>query len=339
MGTSTNLSVVDWIASTIPDDFKQRLLDLSSTLKLSATAQQSGAVARTILALLSEIFAQGYGISTTVGGTFSAIGSDGILATFAQGGLVKFASSVTPDPSVALSDGSYPIPGNGFLDAVADGIFNVQRVGGPNGGATVESNSSVLGRCIAKLKRQGIDIAESGLDPFVYLVTLAYEGDTLVASITRAKALIGVGTGVVFLYLANGTGIPTNPDVQKVHDWLQAGLVSFGTTLVVQAAAGVNIAITLDAYVPAANEATAIADITAVITEYVDSIPIGGALGLPLGGLGVPLAALEAAIFEGVGYVIDVEGLTIDGVASDRTLAITECAIVSPSPTITVHTV
>ena len=338
------------ISAAIPADFKAALIAnaqsgvdpvTNTAFNFTLTAEQSGSVGRTIIALLAEVMAKGFGVAATIGGQFAAIGKDGILATFLNGRYLKFASSVTPDPSSANPDGTYPAFGTGWLDAVAEG-FNVARNGGPNGGIGAEPNASVVARCTAKLATVGATIATlSNTDAFDYLATDpsvggAYAGATLTAPMTRAQAV--VQPGLTNLYLANGSGLPPGADVLAEHNFLQAGLVSLGTTLIVQAATGVNAAVTCDVYVPAKYTAQAQNDVIAAITAYINSVPIGGAKGVGVL-LGVPLDALEAAIINTVTYVQSVNNLKINGTAADLNLAPGQCAVAIPAPVVTVHLV
>lgn len=122
--TTLNLSNVftpatqpQWLAS---------LLANMQTLGLSTTSWQSGGMARTILVGLSNVLAA----------------SDQIVSTMAQGGFLDFAASVTPDPSVT------PAAVAGWLDILADSVYNVQRIGATFATGSlnvVNSSASVYG--------------------------------------------------------------------------------------------------------------------------------------------------------------------------------------------------
>lgn len=110
------------------------LLANAQTLGLSATSWQSGGVARTILAIMANMLAQG----------------DGIISTMAQGGFLDFAAAgvvtytaangqtvtqfVTPDPSVPSQN---PTGALGWLDLLADSVYNVQRIGSAQAAGTL----------------------------------------------------------------------------------------------------------------------------------------------------------------------------------------------------------
>ena len=87
-----------------------QILTNAQTLGLSATGWQSGGIARTILAILSNVLAV----------------SDSIISTMIQGGFLDSASTVTADPSLPpYVGGAAWAPG--WLDLLAQGVFNVQR--------------------------------------------------------------------------------------------------------------------------------------------------------------------------------------------------------------------
>ena len=116
----TPATAQQWLAS---------FLSNAATVGLSTTAWQSGGVARTILALLSNMMS----------------GEDALVSIAAQGGFLDFAATgtvtftgptgqsvtqyVTPDPSIPAqwpTPGVQPLPG--WLDFLADSTFNVQRI-------------------------------------------------------------------------------------------------------------------------------------------------------------------------------------------------------------------
>lgn len=102
------------------------LLANATTLQLPVTAWQSGGVARTILAIMANVMAQG----------------DVVVSTMAQGGFLDFASAgtvtytaangqivtgyVSPDPSIPSQNATGAL---GWLDLLADSVYNVQRIG------------------------------------------------------------------------------------------------------------------------------------------------------------------------------------------------------------------
>ena len=87
-----------------------QILTNAQTLGLSATGWQSGGIARTILAILSNVLAV----------------SDSIISTMIQGGFLDSASTVTADPSLPpYTTGTAWTAG--WLDLLAQGVYNVQR--------------------------------------------------------------------------------------------------------------------------------------------------------------------------------------------------------------------
>jgi len=95
-------------------------LQNAATLELKTTSWQSGGMARTIFAVMSNMFAQG----------------DGIISVMAQGGFLDFAATgqvtytaangqtvvqkVTPDPSIP---GENPEGTPGWLDVLASSVL------------------------------------------------------------------------------------------------------------------------------------------------------------------------------------------------------------------------
>lgn len=82
------------------------LLALAQTLGISTTSWLVGGITRTILVVLSYVLA----------------GADLIISTMAQGGFLSDAANVTIDPSI--TPGAAP----GWLDVLANAVYNVQRV-------------------------------------------------------------------------------------------------------------------------------------------------------------------------------------------------------------------
>lgn len=132
----TLLAIEDLITPATGDEWKARLLANAATLELKTTSWQPGGMMRTMFAILSNMFGQ----------------EDGIISLIAQGGFLDFAANgsvtytaangqtvtqkVTPDPSVA---GENPNGTPGWLDLLAQSVFNTQRIG-----AQLASNSLAI---------------------------------------------------------------------------------------------------------------------------------------------------------------------------------------------------
>lgn len=351
------LSITDLLNAAIPASFKQLLYDKVEARGLVTTAWEPGDPTRTILAGVSQVMAIAFGTASTkelVDAATKAgrvlVDPVGIVQNYAHGAFLKFASLVTPDPSVALSDGTYPKPGMGFLDVDADAWFNVQRTGSVagNGGPAVTSNAALVAQCVAKVTPLGplFTVPPAGfllstdLDPHVYFaldpsaspVAGAYAGAALSAPCTRANVVIS--PGLVQLYLANAAGVMSAADVQKEHDFLQQTTVPTSITLIVFAASGVNVAPSMDVYVPTKNQSQATGDVQAAVTAYLSSVPVGGLPGV--GALkGVPRERLIASVFEQVPYVQDIENCTLMGAASDVIMSASQVPL--PLPAIVVN--
>lgn len=103
-----------------------QLISTAQTLQLPVTSWQSGGVARTILAIMANMLAQGDGIISTMaqGGFLDFAAAGTVTYTAANGQLVT--SFVSPDPSIVSQN---PTGALGWLDLLADSVYNVQRIG------------------------------------------------------------------------------------------------------------------------------------------------------------------------------------------------------------------
>lgn len=138
-----SLSFSDVITPATQQQWLASLLQTAGTLGLPTTAWQSGGVARTIITLMS----------------YACSRQDGIISLAAQGGFLDFAGTgtvtytdtsgrtvtvpVTPDPSVPSQLSAWLAGPGGWLDIVADGVYNVQRIGaGQAGGPMAFANTT-----------------------------------------------------------------------------------------------------------------------------------------------------------------------------------------------------
>ena len=323
-----------YIAGFLPQDFKAALLAKCVAEGINTRAWQPGQPERTLIATHAQALATGFGLTTTQQAIEVGATNDGYMSMFAHGGLLQFAANISLDPSVQSPDGSYPAIG-GFLDSIADGIYNIQRTGGPNGGPGVESNSALTLRCISKVIPIGTTLATLGVDPFVYYATTGYAGVALSAPITRTWISYDKGSnGWISLLLAGAGGAPAAVDLQAMHDFLQT-YVSWGASLVVMPADVMLIDISADIYVPASYAAQAAIDLPIAWANYCDSIPIGG---LPIDAtrFGIAIAHLRAAFLIYLPYLVDVENLTLSGGAVDYEIDPTAVPVVNVI-TFTVH--
>ncbi|GAC1536285.1 MAG: hypothetical protein NVS3B10_00030 [Polyangiales bacterium] len=335
------LSISSLISTAVPADFQAKLLSGAASIGLTTTSWQPGSVTRTAIAIFAQVLANGFGVSTTQ--QIQSSGSDGILSQFVQGGFLKFASAVTPDPSIStgLLSGvaQYPPVGTGWLDVVASELYNVKRAdptGTGNGGPAAQSNASLVAACLAKLVPLGPTFATGGVNagsPYVYYATTGYAGAALTAPVTRATTIVTPLT--VNLYVANAAGPAPTADVQAVHNFIQAGLVSVGETAIVRPAVAVNVTTAVTVYVPARYYSQATADVQAAVQAYFASIPIGGSPGA-VAGSGVLVSALIAGIISRVPYVQDVESVLLNGLAADVAMTSTQVAVATPSTVVTV---
>lgn len=124
---ATNLTISDVFTPASLSSWQSTLLGALGTLNLPATQWQSGGIARTIVALMAQ----------------TAANEDGLISLAAQGGFLDFAATgtvtyttaqgttvtvpVTPDPST-LTGAALASWQPGWLDILADGSYNVQRI-------------------------------------------------------------------------------------------------------------------------------------------------------------------------------------------------------------------
>lgn len=141
----TTLTIDELFTPATSSEWLATELANAATLELKTTAWQSGGMARTIFAVMSNMFAQ----------------QDGVVSLIAQGGFLDFAASgsvtytaangetvtqkVTPDPSVA---GENPDGTPGWLDLLASSSYNVTRIGAAYASGTLylaNSTSTIYG--------------------------------------------------------------------------------------------------------------------------------------------------------------------------------------------------
>jgi len=126
------LSIDELFTPATADEWLATELSNAETLELKTTSWQSGGMARTILSIMSNIFAQGDGIISIMahGGFLDFAANGQVTFTAANGQTVT--QKVTPDPSIASEN---PNGTPGWLDLLASSVYNVTRIG-----ATYASN-------------------------------------------------------------------------------------------------------------------------------------------------------------------------------------------------------
>lgn len=103
-----------------------QLLTIAATLNLPTSSWQVGGVARTILAIAAQTFAQeDVIVSIMAQGGFLDFAATGTVSSVAANG-VTVIQPVSPDPSIT---GQNPTGALTWLDALADSVYNVQRIG------------------------------------------------------------------------------------------------------------------------------------------------------------------------------------------------------------------
>lgn len=216
---------------------------------------------------------------------------------------------------------------------------SVKTSGGANTNALVgtdgQLNTSFVATCRSKLSALGPKLGPS--QAYVYFATTTtvsgYPTTLSGGQITEAVAELDPYSGIVHVYLRNAGGIPSGGDITTMSAYLNRVVVPDGTSAVFEPVVADPLAITLDVYVPAAFAGAAAADVQAAISLYLSSVPLGG---IPGSTRGVQVELLEAAIFQKVIYVENIENLLINGSANDHPLASYAFASASPAPVVTV---
>jgi hypothetical protein len=111
-----SIGIDDLFTPQTPAQWLQNLLTAAGVVGLSTSSWQPGGITRTIFAILSN----------------SLSAEDQIVSVMAKGGFLDTAASVTPDPAT-LGAAAKP----GWLDLLADSVYNVQRVGATFASGTV----------------------------------------------------------------------------------------------------------------------------------------------------------------------------------------------------------
>lgn len=102
------LNIDDLFTPATVDEWETKLLSFATALGLKTTSWQPGSVVRTFLAIMARALNAG----------------DTVISVMNKGGLLDFAASITPDPSVAGNENVLP----GWLDFTAQSGFDVARI-------------------------------------------------------------------------------------------------------------------------------------------------------------------------------------------------------------------
>jgi len=280
--------------------------------------------------------------STAARGPFAPytyhLGSTALKMTYSNTETLTIgASGDTTATFAADSAGAaYNVVANTLVPVTSLVGVSVKTSGGANLntliGINAQSNKSLVAACRAKLQALSPKLGPDGA--YIYFATNGYGGAALSAPVTRVFDSNDPFTGNVIVYIANDFGTASGGDATAMQAWLRAVVQPDGAQVFALAAATVAIAVTADVYVPSSKNAVAAAEVSTAITNYINSIPIGGSPG-PTSG--VQISDVLAVIFENVPYVYNVENLHLNGTGTDVPLPAGSVAVVSPSPVITVH--
>lgn len=110
-----SLSIQNIFTPATRDQWLTQLLSNASVMGLATTQWQAGGIGRTFLAIMAN----------------ACTAFDQVASTISQGGFLDFAAQVTPDPSVVVGAPA------GWLDILADGSYNAQRIPGSYASGTI----------------------------------------------------------------------------------------------------------------------------------------------------------------------------------------------------------
>jgi hypothetical protein len=114
-----------WLAS---------ILGNMTTVQLQTTAWQSAGQARTILAIMANLFAiEDAAVSGMAQGGFLDFAATGSVTYVTSDG-TTVTTPVTPDPSIPSQN---PTGAAGWLDVLADSVYDVQRIGAERASGTI----------------------------------------------------------------------------------------------------------------------------------------------------------------------------------------------------------
>ena len=149
-------------------------------------------------------------------------------------------------------------------------------------GSPAETNASLVTRC--KLKRGALGPKLGPLSSYEYfsLTTHDENGNPLPdyplpnSPITRVRVFSDVITGTLTTYIANAGGAPGGGDVAAMQTYLDEVALPDGDENTVLAAATTPVTFTIDVWCPASYAPQLTSDVTAAITAFISTYPIGG---------------------------------------------------------------
>lgn len=142
---TNQLAISDLFTPATASQWLANILQNDATVGLQTTSWQSGGMARTIIQVMSYMYAQSdVAVSIMAQGGFLDFAATGSV-TYVSATGVSITQPVTPDPSIPAQN---PTGAPGWLDLLADSVYNVQRIGATaaaNVLAIVNTSTSTFG--------------------------------------------------------------------------------------------------------------------------------------------------------------------------------------------------
>ena len=142
---TNQLAISDLFTPATASQWLANILQNDATVGLQTTSWQSGGMARTIIQVMSYMYAQSdVAVSIMAQGGFLDFAATGSV-TYVSATGISITQPVTPDPSVPAQN---PTGIPGWLDLLADSVYNVQRIGATaaaNVVAVVNTSTSTYG--------------------------------------------------------------------------------------------------------------------------------------------------------------------------------------------------
>ena len=191
------------------------ILNNAATIGLTTSAWQAGGIARTIFAITSNMLAlEDVNASIMAQGgflDFAATGTVTFVDPFTGGSITRY---VTPDPSAPATWPTSSVPFAGWLDILADSVYNVQRIQATNAAGTITfTNTSGSGTGTFQPGTFHVSNPATGA---TYSNTVAFSIPVGTSSTTFAADVAGTGSnsaaGTITNLITSVVGVTcTNP--------------------------------------------------------------------------------------------------------------------------------
>lgn len=354
------LTLSDVLSVASVATWEAQILAWANTLGLPATSWQSGGVARTIIAVMSnamnasdqtsvEIASSGfldtsaaitpeggpgwldtvawyvYGVErnpATAGTTSVVITNPGAAIgplaagtyhvqvtstghTYANSATVTLGTGTTTIALVCDDTGLLDTSGSLTTPITAyPGVTSGTLISGAVGSQS-EDNASLVSRCRNKMAALAPKLGNASSYQYFALSTSEPGYPAVSSPITRVSINADKYSGAVVVTIANTSGAPPSGDVALMQTWLDAVATPDAESLTVQPAGTLTVNVSMSVYCPAVYSTQVVTDVQAAITQYLQTLPIGGnAIEGGQGVLfGVPFNELEDYVARKVPYL------------------------------------